>query len=217
MERAFIFDKFNTFNNWRLILTAKTISPPEAKTNYVELDGMSGTLDLSEALTGEIAYKDRTVSASFWTSEGNYKTREKLLRDITARLHGKRVKIIEPDDPTHYFYGRCKITSITKHLAYISFTIEATCEPWRYAIDESVRSIKVYSVLKQLVINNNGVKTLCPVVTVDGNIDVIFNGVTTHLTDGEYKLSNLKLKSGVNIVGVNGEGSASFTYREADL
>lgn len=218
MERFFILDKFNTWYNWRLILTAKDITPPEPKTNYVNLDGMSGTLDLSESLTGEVTYKDRTITASFWTDEGSYKDRERLLREIIAALHGKKIKIIEPDDPEHYFYGRVKIKSRKNILAYAEFTIEAVCEPWRYSIYDTVRRIEVSSRnAANLVIHNNGVKTLCPVITVTGSVNIIYNGVTTPLTAGSYKITNIKLYQGVTVIGVSGNGSVNLTYKEADL
>ena len=218
MERFFILDKFNTWYNWRLILTAKDVTPPEPKTNYVDIDGMSGTLDLSESLTGEITYKDRTVSASFWTNDGSHKEREKLLREIASVLHGKKIKIIEPDDPDHYFYGRVKIKSQKNILPYAEFSIECTCEPWRYAIDDTVRNIKVVSQsITDVIINNNGVKTLCPVITVTGSIDITYNGLKTTLSAGTYKIADIKLYQGVNIIGVSGDGTVSFTYKEAIL
>lgn len=218
MERYFILDKFNTWCDWRLVLTGKDVTPPEPKTNYVEIDGMDGTLDLSESLTGEITYKDRTVSASFWTSEGSFKERSDLLRKIVSALHGKKIKIIEPDDPDHYFYGRVKIKSLTNILPYATFTIEATCEPWRYAVDDTVRTIEVNSqIVTNAVINNNGVKTLSPVITVTGSVDITYNGVKTPLTAGTYKISDIRLRQGVNVIGVSGNGSATFTYKEADL
>ena len=218
MERYFSLDKFNTWYDLHLIVTAKTISDAEPKTNYVNLDGMSGTLDLSEALTGEITYDDRTISATFWTDNGNYKDREALLRKITASLHGKKIKIIEPDDLNHYFIGRVKIKSKKNNLAYAEFTIEAVCEPWRYTIDETVRRVSVNTAaVANVVINNNGVKTLSPVITVTGSVDITYNGVTMPLTAGTYKISDIKLRQGVNIIGVSGNGSATFSYREADL
>ena len=218
MERFFILDKFNTWYNWRLVLTAKDVTPPEPKTNYVDIDGMSGTLDLSESLTGEITYKDRTVSASFWTSEGSYKDREKLLRDIVSALHGKKIKIIEPDDPDHYFYGRVKIKSRKNILPYAEFSIECTCEPWRYALNDSVRRVEVNSQsVTEIIIHNNGVKSLCPDITVTGSVDITYNGVKTALTAGSYKISDIRLRQGVNIIGVSGTGSVTFTYKEADL
>lgn len=220
MERYFILDKLNTWYDLRLIVTAKTISDAEPKTNYISLDGMSGSLDLSEALTGEITYNDRTITATFWTDNGNRKDRETLLRKITASLHGKKIKIIEPDDPDHYFYGRVKITSKINHLAYSEFTIEAICEPWRYAIDEIVRRVDVDSLTTttDVVISNNGVRTLSPSITVTGSVIITYNGQkTSTLTDGTYKIPDIKLYQGVNIVGVSGYGSATFSYREADL
>ena len=218
MERYFILDKFNTWYDWRLILTDKDVTPPEPNTNYVTIDGMSGSLDLSEALTGEVTYKDRKVSASFWTDYGSRKDREKLLRDIRVALHGKKVKIIEPDDPDHYFIGRIVVKSQSNNLAYAEFKIEATCEPWRYSIDESVRMINVNNqIVTDVVIHNNGVKTLSPVITVTGSVDITYNGVKTSLTAGSYKISDIKLRQGVNVIGVSGNGSVTFTYKEADL
>lgn len=217
MERFFILDKFNTWYDWRLYLTAKDVTPPEPKTSYIELDGMSGSLDLSEALTGEITYKDRTVTASFWTCEGSFKDRARLLRTIVAALHGKKVKIIEPDDPAHYFYGRIKVKSQKNILAYAEFSIEATCEPWRYAIDDTVRTIEVNGETVKAVIHNNGVKTLCPILTVTGSVDITHNGVKTSLSAGHYQITDVRLYQGVNTINVSGNGSITFTYKEADL
>lgn len=218
MERFFMLDKFNTWYDWRLILTSKDVTPPEPKTNYIDIDGMNGTLDLSESLTGEITYNDRIVTASFWTDNGSRKDRENLLRDITIALHGKKIKIIEPDDPGHYFFGRVNIKSRKNILPYAEFSIECMCEPWRYALYDSVRRVDVNSnVVTEVVIHNNGVKSLCPEITVTGSVNIIYNGVKTLLTDGYYKISDIRLRQGINIIGVSGTGSATFTYKEADL
>ena len=175
---------------------------------------MSGSLDLSEALTGEITYNDRTISASFWTDYGTYKERAKLLRDIRIALHGKKIKIIEPDDPAHYFIGRIKIKAEKNIIPYAEFSIEATCEPWRYSLEETERIVEVNSqTVTDVVINNNGVKTLSPVIRITGTVNIIYNGVTTTLTDGSYKISDIKLRQGVNIIGVSGTGSATFIYK----
>ena len=218
MERYFILDKFNTWYDWRLILTSKDVTPPEPKTNYVELDGADGTLDLSEALTGEITYKDRTVSATFWTDEGSRDDRSILLKKIVSVLHGKKIKLIEPDDPDHYFYGRVNVKSVNNIIPYATFTIEVICEPWRYAVNDTVRTIQVYSpIVTKAIINNNGVKTLSPVISVKGSVDITYNGVKTSLTAGTYKISDIRLRQGANVIGVSGNGSVTFTYKEADL
>ena len=219
MERYFILEKFNTWYDWRLILTAKSITPPETKTNYIELDGMSGSLDLSEALSGEPTYKDRTITASFWTDAGSFKDRDALLKEIITTLHGKKIKIIEPDDPDHYYVGRIKITSKTNVLPYAEFAIEATCEPWRYALEDTVRLVEVDDTIPpvDVVFRNSGVKTICPTMIVDGNITVSYNGVDYSLNTGSYKISDIKIRQGITIIRVSGDGSVNFMYKEADL
>lgn len=218
MERYFILDKFNTWYDWRLILTAKSITPPEPKTNYIELDGMSGSLDLTESLSGEVNYKDRTITASFWTDEGTRKDRDRLLTEIVSSLHGRKIKIVEPDDPEHYFYGRVKIKSMDNTIPYAEFSVEITCEPWRYALEESTRVITVTSATPiDAVIMNHGVKTLCPTLIVSGAVTITHNDIANTLKAGTYKITNLKLYRGANVVNVSGNGSVTFAYREAGL
>lgn len=216
MERFFTLDKYNTWYDWGLIVTAKSVTPPEPNTNYVTLDGANGTLDLSEALAGHVTYKDRTVTATFWTDNGTRTDRERLVNKIISTLHGRKIKIVEPDDLDHYFYGRVSVTPEVNNLAYAEFTIKATCEPWRYAMTDSVRSVTVDGA-SDVVINNNGVKTLSPIVTVDGDISLTYNGIKTALTSGTFKITDFKLDPGVNVVTVSGNGSVSFTYKEALL
>lgn len=218
MERYFVFDNFNTYYDWNSILTSKTIDPPEAKTKYVDIDGMSGSLDLTESLAGEVTYKDRSVSASFWTNTGNRAERENLMCEIISQLHGKKIKIVEPDDPDHYFYGRAKVSIKKNIIPYSEFSIDCTCEPWRYAIEETVRRLDIDSqVVTNMIFHNKGVKTLCPDIIVDGYVDIIYDGVKTSLTAGSYRITDLKLRQGSNIVGVSGIGSVTFKYREATL
>ena len=221
MERYFILGDYNTFYDWNLILTAKDITPPEVKTNYVELDGMSGTLDLTEALTGEPTYKDRVITASFWTDKGNRAERDKLLRDITIALHGRKIKVIEPDDPTHYFVGRVTIKSSNNILPYLEFSIEIVCEPWRYAIEETVRRINFLKDEMRFggnfVFTNNGVKTVCPTIKAEGSFIITVNGEYVSVISGEYKYSIIKFRHGVNVIHILGAGTIQFTYREADL
>lgn len=215
--RFFVLDKYNTWYDWRLTLTAKTMTDPEPKTNYVQIDGRSGTLDLSEALTGEVLYSDRTVTASFRSSEGTFQERAALMRTITRALHGKKVRIQEPDDPEHYFLGRVKIKSAEQDQVHIAFTMEAVCDPWRYAAEETTRRVEPAGQTVQVVINNTGVKAVTPTITTEAPATLTFTGETTTLQAGAYQVAGIKLAQGVNVVGVTSTGAVTFVYREADL
>lgn len=216
MRREFILDKYHTWHDWRLTLTAKDVTPAEPKTNYVELDGANGSLDLTEALTGEVAYRDRTVVASFWTSEGTFAERLQVLRKITTALHGRKVKIIEPDDPDHYFLGRVVIKAQAQSQVHLELSLEATCDPWRYSVNETERLVDVDGEV-DAVIMNHGDKTICPTLVVGGDVSLTFNGVTTKLSAGSYRITDLRLPHGANVVGLSGSGSVAFVYREASL
>lgn len=217
MKRFILFDKYNTAYDWGLLLTAKAVTDPAPKTNYQKLDGVSGSLDLSEALTGEVTYDDRTLAASFSLSDGTKQERDAMLRKIVAALHGRKVNIIEPDDPEHYLVGRVSIKGFTNSPAYATLDIEATCEPWRYAVNESERRVVVRNNSTDVVICNTGTKTVCPVITVTGTVSITDNGVTTELSEGSYKITDIRLKTGANVISVAGRGVVTFTYREAML
>lgn len=216
-RRYFILNKFNTWYDWRCTLTAKDVTAPEPKTKYIEIEGASGSLDLTEALTGEPVYSDRTATASFMCSEGTHKEREALLRRIRTAIHGRKIPLIDPDDPEHYLLGRVKIKEEKNQPAFLTFTIEAVCEPWRYAVEETTRAVTLAGTDVDLVINNDGDKTLCPVIVVAGFVEVTCSGVSTSLSTGAYKVADFRLTPGANVVSVSGTGSVTFVYREAVL
>lgn len=217
--RGFQFDDYNTADDWELILTSKTIDPPEPKTYTVDLDGRDGSLDLSESLAGEIKFKDRTITSVYLMSEGSYEERQAEMRKILNYIQGKKRKIIEPDDPDHYFYGRSKVTGISHNKAYSTFTITSTCEPWRYLRETISRYIKLSSTDPlTFVFTNDGARTACPKITVTGIVYVkIGDDDPITLTAGSYRLTGLKLYSGSNEVVLYGSGTALFEYEEADL
>ena len=214
--REFILDKYNTWHDWRLTLTAKDVTPAEPKTNYITLDGAHGSLDLTEALTGEVVFNDRTVTASFWTSEGTFNERLRVLQNIIAALHGKKVKIVEPDDPEHFFLGRVRVKSQSWDQVHMELTLEMTCEPWRYAINETERRVDMFGAT-DVVIHNHGDKSICPVITTTKRMSLTFNGQTVDLPVGTYTVSDLRLPHGPNVISVTGYGTLTFRYREASL
>lgn len=211
MQGSFLFDNYDTWADWGLIITKKDTTPPEPKTNHIEIPGMSGVLDLSESLAGEITYKNRIVSATFWTRTDTRDAREVLIRRITAALHGKKMKIIDPDDTDHYFFGRVAVKKVQNLHSHSVIEIEANCDPWRYATRE-----KDITVDSNYTFKNNGVKTVCPDLCVTGSVTFTCNGVTTQATNGHYKIATFKLFPGDNYVEISG-GTLQVIYREAIL
>ena len=96
----------NTWDNWHLIPTAKPSFPvPEPRTNYVDIPGKDGSIDMTTYLTGDVSYSDRSAAFEFIAldTENDWESR---CTDISNFLHGKTIQIILEDDPFYYYEGR---------------------------------------------------------------------------------------------------------------
>lgn len=214
--RGVKFGEYHSGDDWEIILSAKTLTPPEPQATRIEIPGRDGSLDISEALTGEIRYNDRIATLGFTLVEGSYEEREILLSEIFNIIHGRKLNIILPDFPDRYLVGRCNITDRDNDKSYGVFTVEATCEPWFYAVEESVRTFDVSGAI-EVSLSNLGVKTLIPEIKVTGSIVLKIDGTSISLTSGTYRLPGLKLKTGHTSLTLEGSGSITFNYREGWL
>ncbi len=213
--RGVKFGDYHTYEDWKLILNAKNISPPSPKIVKVQVDGRDGDINLSRTLTGEMKYENREASFTFLVTEGSQEEREELINSIVNLLHGNELKIIEPDDLDHYLIGEIVVTKTTNDKAYGTIEISADLEPYRYSISEVNRTITASETKVDVVLNNTGRKTVTPTLTVDGVVNLEFGSSSASLETGTYKLSNLNLRSGATVVTISGTGSVVFTYREA--
>ena len=75
----------NTWDNWRLIPTAKPSFPmPEFQTNYVDIPGRSGSIDMSTYLTGQPVYSDNDQSQETLEFQHNWKLK-RCLTIVTSK------------------------------------------------------------------------------------------------------------------------------------
>ena len=216
-KRKIIFDDYDTAVNGLWTLAACRLSEATPVTSLVEIPGrVDGPLDLSTALTGDIRYQPRTLEVTLESSEGTRQDRKKKIDYMVNKLHGQRVKIWLPDDGLHYLLGRLSITEEYNDLVHASVRVTATCEPWRYDNDESVGNVTLTSGATDIELPNDR-RPVCPVITVQGSLKLVYEGSTYNLSSGTYTLPDLLLKQGGQTVKVSGSGSVTFTYRKAVL
>ena len=128
------------FHTWRdfhaVIQNSEIVGSPVPNTNYVEVPGSNGYIDLTEALTGDVTYSNRTL-----TFELAMKTMPSLWPQLTKKiynaLHGKAVQVILDEEPSHYFYGRVTVESSARSQIAGQVNISVDCEPYRYEIEET--------------------------------------------------------------------------------
>lgn len=117
-----------------------SISAPEMQTNYIEIPGRDGALDLTEAL-GKQTYRNRRVKFS-GIFTGNAGRWHYTISEILNRFNGKYLKAIFGNDPNYYWAGRVSISHerLEEEVYGVTFIMEA--EPYKvglYASDEEWR------------------------------------------------------------------------------
>lgn len=150
----------DTWNDWHLIPSARPqVSFPPVRTKYVDIPGMDGQLDLTEALTGGPLYGNRTGSWSFvivnpyltvtgvtGVSEIRWKADQdvtpnyhptfdydyhSLCSEIAAFLHGRSFKVILEDEPGYYYEGRLQLENPGTGKDYSQLSISYNLEPYK--------------------------------------------------------------------------------------
>ena len=191
-EHSVYFDDYNSWDIWHLVPSARpTPSIPEVRTNFVTIPGRSGSLDLTEALTGGIVYEDRELEIEFIVLDQEMYWMD-IYQDVVSKIHGKKMKIRLVDDPEYYYIGRVTVGEFASNSDYSSISVTCQLEPYKYGDFFLTDTAKIY------------IGDLAP-VTVDG-----ISMLQTTLTFGKY--SHEGIGSPWNIpIAVQDTGSIFFT------
>lgn len=214
MYRGVKFGEYHTAADWGMLLTNKDIEPPKAKTKTISIEGRDGDIDLTETL-GAVRYDSRKLSFKFLLIDGTYQERLDTIANVLQYVHGKRMTVLLDDDKDFYFVGRCRVTTAQSNASIGEVAIEVEADPYRLKVVDTVRAIGVVNETIDAVVQNLGMKTVVPEITVDGDVELTFADVTIPLTNGTYKINAVKFESGLNYIRVSGTGNVVFTFREA--
>ena len=217
-KRTMLLGTYDTASHgWTL--TGWQLGAAEQKTNYIEKPNGDGSWDLSTALSdGILKYKNRPLTASFECSEGNRTEREATIRQMINELDGMKVEIRLPDDDYHYVTGRLHVVREYNDLAHAAVTVTATCEPWKYSTAETVVTVTASETKQKVTLHNGGRRAVVPLITVTGSSVLLAYGTASQaFSAGEYKWPNILLTTGTLELTYSGNGTATFTYREAVL
>ena len=227
------FDTKHSYDDFGMVLSSKSIPLPKPKTESVTVPGSDGELDLSTALTdGEIKFDNRTLTFKF-TLLTKSRTWEGIKSSISNYLHGKKMKVILDNDKAFYYIGRCTVDPFTESKKGASLTIKVDAEPYKYDIQDSTENwiwdsfnfetgiiykLKEISVTPstEIVIPSRRMKVV-PVITTDTPMDVVFNGVTYRLSEGDNRILNIIFSEGENTLTFNGTGTITIKFRGGSL
>lgn len=216
----------NTWDDWHLVPTSRPlVTPPSVNTSYVTVPGASGSLDLTDALTGYPTYSNRSGSWEFLVMNG-YGEWYARYSDIMAYLHGKKFKAILDDDPNYYYEGRFSVASWTSPKDWSRITINYNVGPYKievYGIDENwlwdpfnfetdiVHAYKDLSVSGSLDVTvYNDIMRVRPTIVSSDAMSVVFRGKTYQLVVGENIIREIMFSEGANVLTFNGSGTITI-------
>ena len=133
------------WEKWGLVPSScPVISPPEVKTNFVEVYGANDVVDLTEFPRGFPIYGRRNGPLEFYVdgSSPDYDWAA-VCTAVQQYIHGKKFDLILKDDLAYFYTGRLEVNtwkcdkhwstvSIDYDLAAYKLTRQSMLEPWKW-------------------------------------------------------------------------------------
>ena len=219
IEMGVLFGNIHSFHDLNLILSAVEITPATPKTNYIEIPGADGSVDLTE-VHGEVKYYDRTLRFTFTMNPSGDLSEaawEEKRTEVSNYLNGFACYITLDKDPTYCWNGRCVVDSYLSNKRLRQFVISATVRPYKMKRDETVVSFALSDKEKTVVIRN-GKKTVYPVIDCTESNTIITHGNSTFsFPAGSHNTTDIKFVYGDNELRLSGSGTVTFRFLEGDL
>lgn len=213
--KGITFDGIHSYDNFSLILTSKTIGQPIIKTEYVEVLGADGQLDLTEAF-GDIKYNNRKLTFVFSVIEANEDWATIYSRVLNA-FHGRKMKIVLDDDPDYYYLGRVNVSDYLSSKRIGTITIEIDAEPYKYKQNLTIVTRTISGTLTVDFYNSR--KNVIPKFVTDAQVQIVYNNGNTYTIagSGTHIIPNIIFKKGINTLTFNGTATVAVQYQEGDL
>lgn len=208
------FDSYHSYDDLGLILSSKTIGKAEPKTELIEVPGSDAPLDFTEFF-GDVKYKNRPLSFTFSVlpidggPAGKYS-------EIMNKLNGRKMKIIDDEDPGFWYYGRVSVGDLEKDKNIATIPVECDCEPYKYKLEKTVKQVSVAgSTTVQL---DNLRQHVVPTFNSTAAIRIGYENANYDIeTVGEFTLPEVVLKEGKNTMTITGTATVTITYQEGGL
>lgn len=222
----------DTFDDWRIVPESRPlVSPPEVKTEYVEIPGADGSLDYTEALSG-IKYNNREGSWTFYVLNvlsglsGSFMSWNELYSLIMKTVHGKRKRVVLESDPEYYYTGRIFVDQWNSDKDYSKITLKYIMDPWKYPINTTANRDWLWNELfgnviyygpfdvvgeKSRNLINPTDEPIFPTFYCTSQMGVTFNTSSYTLPSGT-STSPFKILPGDNFMVFTGNGRVTVDY-----
>ena len=200
--------------DYGLIVAPYAIPMPEPQTNFVEIPGRDGALDLSEAF-GTVRYADRIIPLTLYVRAPF----DALISAFAADVHGQRMNVIFDRDPTYYYDARITLEDVERNVGYCELSLECRAKP--YKLEHFETTITVLPTGTASVTLTNTRMPVVPTITVSAEMTLAFTlsgkDYTVNLATGTHIIPSLVLIAGGREIAITGTGRITFAYRKGAL
>jgi hypothetical protein len=219
IETGVYFDDIHSFHDLNLILAPFVMPPALPKTNYIDIPGGDGSIDLTEA-HGEVKYYDRDCSFVFTmnpNSDLSETAFEEKKTEVSNILNGRRCRITLDKDSEYYYIGRCTVEEYLSDKRLRQIVISAKVHPYKFKQNETVVT---FDITEQEAVYNliNSRKPVSPTIECTGeNTKIVFGSKEITVNAGKHNFLDIRLTYGANQIILAGTGQVTFRYQEGDL
>ena len=188
-----------------ILLDGYKLDTPEPKTYSVDIPGGDGNIDLTEALMGDTAYKNRNQEFTMVVLDlEDEHTFEERKTEVSNYIHGRAFDYRLTMDPGYVYHGRFSIEE-NAHMTYSSgilgsFKIKVDANPYkskgRITFNLNATGGKMFRL-------PSGRKRVHPIIEVTQPARVRFGDTITQVGAGSYTLNNVLFKDGYNDIYIN--------------
>lgn len=216
------FDNIHSYTDLGLTLSSFVISPPSPKTYKVNIPGMDGSIDLTEDLTGDIKYENRTIKMEFGMI-GDWRTVQDKYSQVMNALHGKKFsEIVFDDDGNYYYVGRVSAIDLGTDPLIGTITLQCVVDPYKYdwgddwlwddfsfeiGIINEMNNLQIDGVLDVTFIGKR--KKYIPYIETDTDMKVQYKGKEYNLAAGKNKIFDIEFSEGENVLKFIGSGTVT--------
>lgn len=193
-----------------ILLDGYELEPPSPKTYTVDIPGGDGVIDLTDTLTGNVAYNNRTQKFSFalmnmkGANDVSIQEFERQKTEIMNFLHGKAFDYQMTMDPDYTYHGRFTVRSHAQsmysngRLGAIEISIDA--DPYK---SKGLQTYKLNATGGKVFRLESGRKPVHPTIECEQSCFVTWNGIYQQVPAGTYRLNNVSFTDGWNEIYIN--------------
>lgn len=199
-------------SDWDIVLSNFEVAFAEPKTDYVNIEGADGSLDLTEVY-GKVFYQNRTHKMTFTCKdELRY---DSTLNAIVSFLHGRVAKVTPYFDEDYYYYGRLSVNRYLSSRTLGTIEIAINSEPYKYKQDETtvIKAVSGNTIVHYL----NDTMDVMPTFEASTPITFTYKGNAYTLGTNKTQFTNIIFTKGDNYIEYHGEAIVKVTYQEGTL